>query len=299
MKHVTVLLNEAVDALGLQEDSIVVDCTFGSGGHAKEILSQLGKGGTYVGIDADETAFLKSDINFESYKATTHTVVDNFRSITAILENLGIERVDAILADLGWRTEQFTDGKKGFSFLEDNTLLMTYGDPKNYTFTAHDIVNEWEESNIADVIYGYGEERGSRRIAKAIVEYRDTEEIKTAKQLAEIVSEALPKRLRNPRIHPATKTFQALRVAVNDELGALESLVKNGFVSLRPTGRMAIITFHSIEDRMVKQLFKSYVQDGSAHLINKKPITASDVEISQNPRARSAKLRVIEKETSK
>lgn len=295
MKHVTVLLNEAVDALDLQEDSIVVDCTFGSGGHAKEILSRLGKNGTYIGIDADASAFLNSDIDFESYESTTHTVVDNFRSLNQTLTNLKIERVDAVLADLGWRTEQFTEGGKGFSFHEDSTLLMTYGNPSNYTFTAYDIVNEWDENNIADVIYGYGEERGSRRIAKAIVDYRQEEEIKTAKQLAEIVSEALPKRLRNPRIHPATKTFQALRIAVNDELGALETLITDGFVSLAHGGKMAIITFHSIEDRMVKQLFKSYVHDKTANQITKKPITASDEEREANPRARSAKLRVIEK----
>ncbi|MDC1205636.1 16S rRNA (cytosine(1402)-N(4))-methyltransferase RsmH [Candidatus Pacebacteria bacterium] len=295
MKHVTVLLTEAVGALCLKEDSVVVDCTFGSGGHAKEILSILGKGGTYIGIDADETAFIDKREEIESYKATTHLVVGNFRSIVEILDGLHITNVDAMLADLGWRTEQFMDGKKGFSFSDDSTLLMTYGDPKDYTFTAHTIVNEWEEENIADVIYGYGEERGSRRIAKAIVDARENGAIDTSLQLAEIVKNALPSGFRNPRINPATKTFQALRIAVNDELGAIESLILNGFTRLTSGGRFAIISFHSIEDRIVKQLFKQYIQDKTGEKVTKKPITPEYEEIKRNPRARSAKLRIIEK----
>lgn len=295
MKHITVLTQEAVDALELSQSSIVVDATFGSGGHAKEILSRLDKSGTYIGIDADPTAFVGKQELIESHEATTYTAVDNFRSLSSILDNLQIDTVDAILADLGWRTEQFAEGGRGFSFHDEAPLLMTYGDPATYTFTAHDIVNFWDENNIADIIYGYGEERGSRRIAHAIVEARSESSIETAAELAEIVSKALPQRLRNPRIHPATKTFQALRIAVNDELGALESLLQDGFARLHKGGRMAIITFHSIEDRMVKRVFRSYYDEGMANRITKKPIVASDEEVADNPRARSAKLRVIEK----
>jgi 16S rRNA (cytosine1402-N4)-methyltransferase len=295
MKHVTVLLESAVDALNLSEDSVVVDCTFGSGGHATEILKRLEKGGTYIGIDADHTAFDDNRDEIESYSAATHLVVDNFRHIHDALDRLKIDSVDAILADLGWRTEQFTDGKKGFSFTDDSALLMTYGNPKEYTFTAHDIVNTWDEENIADIIYGYGEERGSRRIAKAIVEARETQTIDTAVQLAEIVKGALPSGFRNQRINPATKTFQALRIAVNDELGAVESLILNGFTKLAPGGRMAVISFHSIEDRIVKRLFKSLVDDKTALRVTKKPIVPEREEVVQNPRSRSAKLRVIEK----
>lgn len=297
MKHITVLMQEAVDALRLTQQSVVVDATFGSGGHANKILSLLGSDGTYIGIDADASAFVEKREKIESYEATTHLVVDNFRNIDSILDVCKVTNVDAILADLGWRTEQFTEGERGFSFHNESPLLMTYGDPATYTFTAHDIVNHWEENNIADIIYGYGEERGSRRIARAIVEARNEAPIETAAALGEIVSKALPRRLRNPRIHPATKTFQALRIAVNDELGALESLLQNGFSRLNKNGRMAIITFHSIEDRMVKQIFKSYCDEGVATRLTKKPITASDQEVKDNPRARSAKLRVLEKTT--
>ena len=295
MKHITVLLSEAVDALELTESSVVVDATFGSGGHAREILKRLGPDGVYIGIDADASAFVVAREEIESHKATTHLVVDNFRSLSEILDSLKIEKVDAILADLGWRSEQFTEGHRGFSFHENDPLVMTYGDPALYTFTAYDIVNFWDENNIADVIYGYGEERGSRRIARAIVEAREEKEIETAAELAAIVKEALPARLTNPRIHPATKTFQALRIAVNDELGALETLLLDGFTRLHDGGRMAIITFHSIEDRVVKRIFKTFTDEGSAEKVTKKPMVPTREEIVSNPRARSAKLRVIEK----
>lgn len=295
MKHITVLLHEAVEALELTPSSVVVDATFGSGGHAREILKQLGPDGVYIGIDADASAFELAREEIESFEATTHLVVDNFRSLGSILDRLQIEKVDAVLADLGWRTEQFTEGDRGFSFNDEHALTMTYGDPALYTFTAHDIVNFWDENNIADVIYGYGEERGSRRIARAIVEAREEKTIETAAELAAIVKEALPARFQNPRIHPATKTFQALRIAVNDELGALELLLHDGFVRLHEGGRMAIITFHSIEDRVVKHIFKAFTDEHSAEKITKKPIVPTDEEVKENPRARSAKLRVIQK----
>jgi len=295
MQHKTVLLQSAVDALNLKKDSVVIDCTFGSGGHANEILSRLGKSGTYIGIDADESAFIDKREQIETHVATTHLLVANFREIADIVSQLEIEKADAILADLGWRTEQFAKGDKGFSFNDDSALLMTYGDPKAYTFTAHDIVNEWDEENIADIIFGYGEERGSRRIARAIVEAREIKPIEKATELALIVEDALPKLKRPSRIHPATKTFQALRIAVNDELGAVETLVKDGFNTLKPGGKMAIITFHSIEDRVVKKLFRSLEDNSLAERITKKPIVPTREEIIENPRARSAKLRIIQK----
>lgn len=295
MKHVTVLETEAVDALALSSSATVVDATFGSGGHAEKILSRLSKEGTYIGIDADATAFVGIHTKIAPHQATTHFVVENFRNIDSIVSSLGIENVDAILADFGWRSEQFESGKKGFSFNDTGPLLMTYGDPEDYTFTAYTIVNEWDEEHIADVIYGYGEERGSRRIAAAIVRAREEAPIETGVQLAQIVQDALPAFLQKKRIHPATKTFQALRIAVNDELGAIESLILNGFTTLRSGGRFACITFHSIEDRLVKHLFNRLVADDAAEKIVKKPITPSTEEITRNPRARSAKLRIIEK----
>lgn len=293
MKHITVLKTEAIDALDLQSNSVVIDCTFGSGGHAREILSRLGKEGVYVGIDADVTAFAPHQAELESFAATVHLVPDNFRHITAIMLRLGLSRVDAILADFGWRSEQFSEGKKGFSFQDNSTPLMTYGDPATYPFTASDIVNDWDEENIADVIYGYGEERASRRIARAIVAARDQARITSSVQLAEIIESAMGKGGRKSRIHPATKTFQALRIAVNDELKAIETLILDGFTILRPGGRMALITFHSLEDRLVKNLFRTYTRDHVAELVTKKPQVPSREEVLENPRARSAKLRTL------
>lgn len=295
MQHTTVLLHEAVDALALKPDTTVVDATFGSGGHAREIVRQLDEAGTYIGIDADETALDRSKLGEASPRI--HLVHDNFGNLTNILGSLQIEKVDAILADLGWRMEQFADGEKGFSFQHEGPLHMTFGAPEAYPFTAADIVNDWEEHVIADVLYGYGQERFSRRIAKAIVEARRKKRIETTTELVEIVENAFPKVARKGKIHPATRTFQALRIAVNDELGVLETFLKDGFSHLAPGGRMAIITFHSIEDRVVKHSFREFKEAGLATLTPKKPIVPTEEELKSNPRARSAKLRIITKES--
>lgn len=293
MSHITVLLSEAVDALVLRPNDIVVDATFGGGGHAREITSRLDKQGCYIGIDADITAL--ENTYLKDVSPQVHLVHDNFANIANIVCSLHINSVDAILADLGWRLEQFTDGGKGFSFLNDEPLLMTYGDPAQYDFSARDIVNEWDESVIADILFGYAEERYARRIAKAIFDARKQAPINTSRQLAEVVVSALPPVVRHGRIHPATKTFQALRIAVNNELQVLERFINDGFSLLKPGGRMAIISFHSIEDRVVKHLFRDIKDRGLATLLTKKPITPSLTELKQNPRARSAKLRIITK----
>lgn len=291
MKHKTVLLKEAVDGLALAPDSVVVDATFGSGGHAREIIKQLGAHGTYIGIDADETAL--RDQTFEEAKGTVHLVNDNFQNITEIIRSLHIEKVDAVLADLGWRMEQFVDGQKGFSFNVDEPLYMTFGNPEQYSFTAMDIVNDWEEETLANIFYGYAEERFARRIARAIVEKRVNEPIDTTFKLRDVVIAALPSVARHKSINPATKVFQALRIAVNDELSVLERFIADGFAALAPEGRMAIITFHSIEDRIVKHSFREIAQAGRGALITKKPIVPTAAELADNPRARSAKLRII------
>lgn len=293
MSHKTVLLQEAVDGLNFDPEDIVVDATYGSGGHAREIIHRLNKHGVYIGIDADETAFAGTTLT--TTEATVHLVNDNFKNIKEILRSLHIEKVDAILADLGWRMEQFTDSGKGFSFNVDEPLHMTFGNPKQYPFTAHDIVNDWEEETLANIFYGYAEERYSRRIAKAIVEARKQEIISSTKELVKIIEDAVPKSYRFKRTHPATKAFQALRIAVNDELQVLESFITDALLKLEIGGRLAIITFHSIEDRIVKQSFRSLAQAEQAKLINKKPISSSAEEMSANPRSRSAKLRIIEK----
>jgi 16S rRNA (cytosine1402-N4)-methyltransferase len=291
MAHITVLKDEAIAALPVERAGVIIDCTYGSGGHSAAILAKLPPQGRLVSLDVDKSAL-------DSTPATDprHTLVcANFRHLGETLRAHGIETVDGILADLGWRSEQFEAGNKGFSFNAAEPLLMTFGDPENHVFTAYDVVNDWDEENLADVIYAYGEERAARKIAAAIVATRAQQSIESALQLANIVSAAVPAFRRRQGIHPATKTFQAIRIVVNDELGALEDLLREGFDVLAPGGRLAIITFHSLEDRLVKQRFKAYAHDHLGVLGTKKPITPSAAEIAANPRARSAKLRSIEK----
>lgn len=296
MKHTTVLLQEAVDALALESNAVVVDATLGAGGHAQAILNQLGKAGTLIAFDADSTAIEAAQGTLTG-SATVHLVHGNFATLSAQLERLGIDTVDAVLADLGWRMEQFSTHDKGFSFSDPAGLSMTYGHPEDYSFTAADIVNEWAAEDIANVLYGYGEERYSRRIAAAIVATRTKNPITTAVQLASIIEGAVPAAYRRGRTHAATKSFQALRIAVNDELTVLETFINHAFMHLIPGGHLAIISFHSIEDRIVKQKFRAYAHDQQARLLTKKPIIATKEELQNNPRARSAKLRVLQKLT--
>ncbi len=298
MSHITVLQKEAISALNLTKDSVVVDCTLGNGGHAKEILSYLGPKGTYIGIDVDGTA-IESQKNLQALtKAKVQLVEENFRYLHNVLQHLHIEHVDAVIADLGWRMEQF-DGEagapRGFSFNKEEPLAMTFGDPHHYAFTAYDIINDWKEEDIANVLYAYGEERYSRRIARKIVEVREQTAICTSTELAQVIKDAVPSVYARRRIHPATKSFQALRIAVNDEFDALRELLLAGFDSLHSGGRMSIISFHSLEDRIVKETFKALTRDQKGVLVTKKPIGPSEEELHINPRARSAKLRTIEK----
>jgi 16S rRNA (cytosine1402-N4)-methyltransferase len=207
----------------------------------------------------------------------------------------GITGVDFILMDLGISSDELDNSGRGFTFQKDEPLLMTFGDPKDYPFTAKDIVNNWDESVIADIIYGYAEERFGRKIARAIVNYRTKKQIETSGELAEIVKMCVPGFYKRGKIHPATRTFQALRIAVNDELNSLREGLTKGYESLNKGGRMAIISFHSLEDRIVKDFNKKMAIEDKAKIITKKPITASPQEIAENPRSRSAKLRVLEK----
>ncbi|MAZ56242.1 16S rRNA (cytosine(1402)-N(4))-methyltransferase [bacterium] len=290
MQHITVLKEEAVTGLNLKRDSQVVDCTFGGGGHSKAILHCLEPKGKLLAIDLDPEAFEKSGLMDQRLTVK----VDNFRNIATLVEASNM-KPDAIIADLGWRSEQFEEGGKGFSFKVEEPLLMTFGNPDQHVFTAHDVVNAWDEENLADIIYHYGEERAARKIAQAIVQSRQQESIETSAQLANIVDGAVGRFYRRSRIHPATKTFQAIRIAVNDELGSLETLLKDGFLSLATGGRMVIISFHSLEDRLVKNTFRDLKNQKLARLINKKPITPTPEEVIINPRSRSAKLRILEK----
>lgn len=293
--HITVLKEETVEALAIKSTSIVVDATLGSRGHAERIIAELGPKGLFIGIDADKTAIERAEQQGQTFVPKVIFEVGNFRNINSILAHLHIKEVDGILADLGWRMDQFAESGKGFSFMHDEPLIMTFGNPSTYPFVAKDIVNDWAEGDIKNVLKGYGEERFSGRIARAIVEARAKKPILTTFELVKVVEDVVPGFYRRGRIHPATRTFQALRIAVNDEFETLEEFIKQSVLLLKPGGRLAIISFHSIEDRIVKHLFKNLAHDHIGVLGTKKPITASREELLHNPRARSAKLRIFQK----
>ena len=283
--HKTVLLNETIDGLNLSEKSVVVDCTFGGGGHSREILRKFPKA-KVIALDQDKSVW-----DGEDERISFHN--KNFRDLDKVL---GSEKVDGIIFDLGLSSDQLENSGRGFSFLKDEPLLMTMKkNPSEEDLTAGEIVNTWEEKNLADIIYGYGEERFSRRIAKGIVEARAKAEIKTTTDLVKIISEAVPAVYRRGRLHFATRAFQALRIAVNDELRSLQTGLQKGFDALKEGGRMSVITFHSLEDRVVKKFYKKMEQEGKVILINKKPILENEENLKNNPRARSAKLRILEK----
>lgn len=248
-----------------------------------------------IGFDLDQAAIARAQTALADAKPQIHLIRSNFRNLGNELAAREISSIDKALFDLGWSGYQLAAGR-GFSFLSDEPLLMTYvQEITPETLTAREIVNEWEEESLIDVISGWGEERYARRIASMIVSRRSTKPFETARDLADEIKACVPSAYRYGRIHPATKTFQALRIAVNDELGALQEGLANAWKSLNPGGRIAVITFHSIEDRIVKQLFVQWEKEEGGKRITKKPLTPSDEELSLNPRARSAKLRVIEK----
>lgn len=293
--HRPVLLQEVIESLAIRPDDIVLDGTLGGAGHAREIVHQLGTKGVFIGIDADAAAIGRAREALKGAVATVHLIEGNFRNAESYFGKLRIPHITKALFDLGWSGFQLTAGR-GFSFLQDEPLLMTYvAQPSEHTLTAEKVVNTWKEVSLADVIYGWGEERYSRQIARGIVEARAKKPITTSKQLAEIVRGSVPPFYRKGRLHPATKTFQALRIAVNDEMGALKFGISGAFQRLAPGGRLAVITFHSVEDREVKRMFLEWAKSGNAQRITKSPLKPSDEEVKANPRSRSAKLRVIQK----
>ena len=297
-RHDTVLLAEAVDSLSVQPDDTVVDATLGGAGHFALLMSKLGAKGTLIGIDADHSALERAQLHLQTVPEATRPKVilieDNFSNLSSILARAGEESPDKVLFDLGWSGFQLSTGR-GFSFRADEPLLMTYGDPKNAETTAGDLVNHLSEVSLADTIFALGEERFARGIARSIVAAREAQPILTTFALVEAIEAGVPGWYRHRRLHPATKTFQALRIAVNDELGALRSGLAAALAALSPGGRIAVITFHSIEDRIVKSMLRDAAYAGQGILVCKKPIIASLVELTRNPRARSAKLRVFEK----
>ncbi len=296
MQHQTVLRDEAVDVLAPTAGAVIVDATLGSGGHTKAIAERLGGSGRIIACDVDPHAIRDAQSWCSDYATHISLHQENFVNVHTCVASLGIASVDGILADLGWRSEQFATGGRGFSFQSEEPLIMTFGDPSEYSLTAADLVNEWAEEDLANVFYGYGEERYARRIARAIVSARTHRQITTAKELAEVITAAVPPGYRRGRTHPATKSFQAIRIAVNDELTVLDTFITHAFSILAPGGRLAIISFHSLEDRIVKHRFKDMDHSGVGTLLSKKPILPSATECAHNPRARSAKLRAIKKD---
>ena len=289
MVHQPVLLKEVIELLDIHEGDIYLDATVGEGGHALEIKKRCGSKVEIVGIDADPRAIERIREKFKEGKFE----VLNFREIDRAPKTLGIESPNKILFDLGWSKEQFALGSRGFSFQIDEPLDMRYG--KESKFNAYDIVNKWQEQNIRTIIESYGEERFAGKIAKAIVKSRKEKPIKTSFELVEVIMKATPVWYHHKKIHPATKTFQALRIAVNDELEALQEGLEKAFEILKKGGRLAVISFQSLEDRIVKNFFRSLKNQTRAEVLIKKPIIAGRQEIKENLRSRSAKLRVIKK----
>jgi 16S rRNA (cytosine1402-N4)-methyltransferase len=294
-EHTSVLLHESIEGLHITKGDIVVDGTVGLGGHAHAIAQRIGKEGVLFAIDLDADALSKAQKRLKDAPSKIFFCEGSFKDVYDHVHEKGMRKVHAILFDLGWNTTQLESGR-GFSFHSDDPLVMTYMKNVSPSQTASHIVNTWHERDLADILRTLGEERHAGRIAHAIVLRRRITPIETAKDLADVVASAVPVWYRNGRLHPATKTFQALRIVVNSELSAIEEGVREALAVLAEGGRLAIITFHSLEDGLVKRLFKEAEKNGKAHVITKKPIVPSKEEIARNPRARSAKLRILEKQ---
>ncbi len=297
MIHKSVLLHEAIDGLDIHEGDTFVDGTLGNGGHTEEVLKRFGDRVTVIGIDLDADALARSKerLSKQGWNNVKYAQ-GSFRNIDQILTTLSVVKVDRILLDIGLSSNQFEESGRGFSFQKDEPLVMNFKkDLTENDLTAKEILNTWDEENIVAILQGYGEEQFAPRIAKAIVRSRQLKSIETTFELVDIIMSATPKFYHHRKIHPATKTFQALRVTVNDEIGAIKEGARKSFDILNPQGRLAIISFHSLEDRVVKQFFKQMEDDGVGKRVNKKIITPSREETTENPRSRSAKLRIVEK----
>ncbi len=291
-EHFPVLREEVIEFLDPHPDGVYVDCTLGGAGHALKILERSSPTGRLIGIDQDGEAIEGAHKRLKPFEARTTIIHGNFSDLREILRALNIGQVDGILLDLGVSYQQLIDGNRGFSFQSEGPLDMrmdqTQGEP------ASKLINTLSQGELEGILRRYGEARWARRIAKSIVMYRQKTPIATTTQLRDIISSAVLKPPR--RIHPATKAFQAIRIIVNDELNNLETIIRDGIPLLKSGGRLCIVSFHSLEDRIVKKTLRQYAKPpGSITIITKKPIVPSKEEISENPRARSAKLRVAER----
>ena len=307
-KHIPVLLNETIEGLNIKPDGIYVDLTLGRGGHSKEILKRL-KNGRLISFDKDETAIKESKQNLAEFSEKLTGIHDDFRNFRQNLDKLGIDKIDGIMADLGVSSPQFDDASRGFSYKESSRLDMRMDQSQN--FSAYELINTYSLKDLTRVFREYGEDKYSYQIAQKIVKIREQKPIETTSELVEIIKSCKPQKELAKKGHPAKQIFQAIRIEVNDELGALKVALKDALSSLKVGGRACFITFHSLEDRLVKNAFNEVSKvEGTRHnvfalpnekdlpdfkLINNKVIIASESELEINPRSKSAKLRIIER----
>lgn len=304
--HIPVLLDETIEGLDIKEDGIYVDGTLGGAGHSVHIVDKLTRG-RLIGIDQDSNALKKASEVLKPYKDRVTLVHNNYVNIPDVLDQLGIDKVDGVLLDIGVSSHQLDEGSRGFSYHQDAPLDMRMDRSKD--FSAWNIVNEYSLEELDDIIFNYGEERWARRISEFIVEERKKKNIDTTQELVEVIKKAIPKSAREKE-HPAKKTFQAIRIEVNGELDVLKESIPRIVSRLNKGGRIVIITFHSLEDRIVKNLFKDLNKtcicppelpicvcdkEREINIITRKPIVPSDKEIKENRRSRSSKLRIAEK----
>lgn len=305
--HKAVLLKELIDGVFTTDKGIYIDCTGGGGGHASELLDRLSSDAQLIILDRDHDAIERLKLRFQSDSRVT-VVHSSFSLFDNILDNLNINCVDGLYADFGLSNFQLLDGERGFSFMKDGPLDMRMNADDEYS--AYDVVNEYAEETIANILKKYGEESLSRKIAFEIVKYRSTKKINTTNELADIIKKAVPKKFHKPGINPATKSFQAIRIYINKELEEIEMLLKKIGTRIKVGGKVGFISFHSLEDRLVKVALKYYEKDCICppelpicgcdkerifKLIRRKPIVPSAHEVSENPLSRSAKLRIAEK----
>jgi len=307
-QHKSVLLQECIDALNIRPDGIYLDGTLGGAGHSSQIARRLTEGGRLIGVDRDRTALAAAKERLAPYADRVTLVHSNFAEIDAILDSLGIPAVDGMLFDLGVSSPQLDDASRGFSYMADAPLDMRMD--KDDVLTAGEVVNAWPQGELRRILYDYGEERYAPQIAAAICRAREKAPIETTLELVDIIRSAMPAQALREKQHPAKRSFQAIRIAVNDELGAVSRMMQAAVGRLNPGGRLAVITFHSLEDRIVKSEMQQAARGCTCppefpvcvcgkkplvKLVTRKPIVSGLAELEENPRARSAKLRVAEK----
>ncbi|MGC7731843.1 16S rRNA (cytosine(1402)-N(4))-methyltransferase RsmH [Staphylococcus epidermidis] len=305
--HVSVMLNETIDYLNIKEDGVYVDCTLGGAGHALYLLNQLNDKGRLIAIDQDLTAIENAKEVLKEHLHKVTFVHNNFRELTNILNELEIDKVDGIYYDLGVSSPQLDVPERGFSYHNDAKLDMRMD--QTQSLSAYEVVNQWSYEALVKIFYRYGEEKFSKQIARRIEAHREQQPIETTLELVDVIKEGIPAKVRRKGGHPAKRVFQAIRIAVNDELSAFEDSVEQAIECVKVGGRISVITFHSLEDRLCKQIFQEFEKGPDVprglpvipeaytpklKRVNRKPITATDDDLNENNRARSAKLRVAE-----